>query len=73
MKFVLGEYLKPSKPISYDKWERCNDAIISWILVMVSVSTIFHIHILHSKDLMAAGEDIAQYMYRNKCSKENCS
>lgn len=53
LKFVLSQYYpKPTDPERGDIWQRCNDAILSWILASLSRSV--HNHIWRSKDVVAA-------------------
>ncbi|KAL9682259.1 hypothetical protein QQ045_014054 [Rhodiola kirilowii] len=52
LEFVNGKYPKPTEGIMVDKWQRCNDAIMSWLLA--SVSPIVHGQILHAKDVATA-------------------
>ncbi|CAM8889614.1 unnamed protein product [Rhodiola kirilowii] len=50
--FVNGKFPKPTEDVLVDRWQRCNDAIMSWLLA--SVSPIVHGQILHAKDVATA-------------------
>ncbi|CAM8947663.1 unnamed protein product [Rhodiola kirilowii] len=52
LEFVQGERPKPTDPVLHNKWKRCNDVIMTWLLNSVSKKVVRHI--LHAKDVASA-------------------
>ncbi|CAM8908237.1 unnamed protein product [Rhodiola kirilowii] len=50
--FVNSKYPKSTESHLIDKWQRCNDAVMSWLLA--SASPIIHGQIHHAKDVATA-------------------
>ncbi|CAM8899731.1 unnamed protein product [Rhodiola kirilowii] len=54
--FIQGKYPKPSDPVMAEKWQRCNDVLMSWLICSVSKKIVGEI--LHARDAMTAWETL---------------
>ncbi|CAM8954324.1 unnamed protein product [Rhodiola kirilowii] len=56
LSFINGAYPKPVDLVTREKWQRCNDMIMSWRICSVSEKIVGEI--LHAKDVITAWKDL---------------